>query len=92
MVYKSADERFDMAEKAIEDLREIALVAQEIGSYSNQDEAAFRLLILNLANAMGILDPERSTAVLKKKAAEYDAEIDLDSEFSKEPVSLGQYL
>jgi hypothetical protein len=96
MEYASADVRFDMAEKAVEDLRAMALTIQEIGSYNNQDEAALKLLILNLANTMQILDPARSDALLKEKAEKYAAEnaekTGLDKEHFPGSSAIGQYL
>lgn len=88
--YASPGARFEMAGKAIEELRTMAMTLQEIGSYSAQDEQALKLLILNLANAMSILDPARSDALLRQKAEEY-AKLN-DPEPANGPIPLGQYL
>lgn len=78
-----------MAEKAIDDLHNIAMTMQEIGSYTFQDAIAFKALVLNLVNAMTILDPARSDAALREKTEQYTASEDI---IVAEPYDIGQYL
>lgn len=87
-MYKSAEERFTLAEKAMDTLKTMALDMQDVGCYGRDDEAAFQLLLFNLYKCMKILDPQRMDELVDKVAKEEGMELTK----STEQEGLGQYL
>lgn len=86
-------DRYDLAESTLLEIRGMAESMQTIGCYGAEEETAFRVLLLSLVRAMGILDPEAARKLVTEQVRAYaEATLPERAKATEPAEGLGQYL